>query len=154
MSAAPGPGLVHASAVAFETESGPSGVLITGQPGSGKSELALELMGLGAFLVADDQTRLQRVGDTLRMGCPDTIRGLIEMRGIGLITATALDTAPLRLVIDLDTPETERIPPPRFRAYGGIEIRLFRKCASRAFAAAIRQYLLQGQPHEMRGPAV
>ncbi len=135
-------GLIHGSAVAFELPEGRAGVLITGKPGAGKSELALELMAMGARLVADDQTQLHVDGGVVQMSPPATIRGLIEMRGIGLIRAKALELAPLAVMVDLDTTETERLPPLRMCDVEGVAVRLLRKCASRAFAAGIRQYVL------------
>ncbi len=141
-------GLIHGTSVAFDLGPRLAAVLITGRPGSGKSELALELMAMGAVLVADDQTRLERRGDRVILSAPPVLRGLIEMRGIGLLRAVSQDEAPLELLIDLDTVETERLPAPHWHLLEGCRIPLLRKCASRAFAAAIRQYVIAGHWQE------
>ena len=62
------------------------GMLITGDSGIGKSEIALELINRGHRLVADDAVELRRVGkDELRGTAPKMIRYLMELRGVGLI---------------------------------------------------------------------
>lgn len=149
---APVSGLIHGTSVAFPTGSEQAGVLITGKPGAGKSELALELMAMGAALVADDQTRLERRDTHIRLSCPAQLHGLIEMRGIGLLRAEPVASARLVLMVDLDTPENARMPEPRWHEIDGTRIPLLRKCASRAFAAAIRQYVLMGICRETGAP--
>lgn len=154
MIGADGTGLVHGSSVAFARSEGAVGVLITGHSGTGKSELALELMTLGARLIADDQTHLQREGGVIWLSCPAPIRGLIEIRGMGLLPAMPVAQAPLRVIVDLDRRESERLPPPRWHDVDGIAIRLFRNCASRAFAMAIRQYVLHCDWNDLEGRPV
>lgn len=62
------------------------GMLITGESGIGKSEIALELINRGHRLVADDAVEIRRVSrDTLRGTAPKMIRYLMELRGVGLI---------------------------------------------------------------------
>jgi HPr kinase/phosphorylase len=100
---------MHASCVAVSGR----GVLITGASGSGKSALALALMALGADLVADDQTELYQAGAGLMARCPAALSGLIEARGIGLLTAKAVGPCEIVLAVDLDAPEPDRLPPRR-----------------------------------------
>lgn len=97
---------LHASAVAIDGR----GCLITGASGSGKSTLAIELIGLGAGLVADDRTDIERRGGVLWLAAPASIAGLIEARGAGLIRMPFLDGAELRLIVDLDLAAPERLP--------------------------------------------
>ncbi len=67
------------------------GVLLTGKSGVGKSEAALELIKRGHQLVADDVVDICRVSETRLIGtCPETIRHLMEIRGIGLIDIRAM----------------------------------------------------------------
>jgi HPr kinase/phosphorylase len=88
-----------------------SGVLLRGPSGSGKSDLALRLIDDGARLVADDQTVLRRVGDTVEASAPATIAGRIEVRGIGILPCPAVATTILRLVVDLvPAAAIERLP--------------------------------------------
>jgi HPr kinase/phosphorylase len=62
------------------------GVLITGESGVGKSELALELISRGHGLVADDVVELNRIGpETLEGYCPPLLRDFIEVRGLGML---------------------------------------------------------------------
>ncbi len=137
-------GLIHGTAVAFETGRGLAGVLITGKPGAGKSELALELIAMGAWLVSDDQTGVQPRDGSVILSAPPRLRGLIEMRGVGLLRAETVEAAPLVVLVDLDTPETARLPEPHWHFLEGCRVPILRKCESRAFAAAIRQYVRFG----------
>ncbi|MCL2830104.1 MAG: HPr(Ser) kinase/phosphatase [Betaproteobacteria bacterium] len=62
------------------------GVLIMGDSGVGKSELALELVSRGHGLVADDVVELARVGPaTVEGHCPGMLRDYLEVRGLGLL---------------------------------------------------------------------
>ena len=62
------------------------GLLLIGDSGIGKSELALELVKRGHHLVADDAVELRRMGrDILDGSAPKMIRYLMELRGVGLI---------------------------------------------------------------------
>lgn len=107
-----------ASCVALEGR----GLLILGEPGAGKSTLALELMALGAELVADDIVLLSRVGDRLRAAAPPRLAGMIEARGIGLLDAPHRDGVLLSLAIDLDHMETQRLPQRRRTVLHGVPL--------------------------------
>ncbi len=62
------------------------GVLITGDSGVGKSELALELISRGHGLVADDVVEMGRIAPTTIEGrCPGMLRDFLEVRGLGLL---------------------------------------------------------------------
>ena len=90
------------------------GVLITGESGMGKSELGLELVSRGHGLVADDAVDLFRVSQTAIDGrCPELLRNLLEVRGIGLLDIKAIfgETAVrrkmrLKLIVHLVRKET------------------------------------------------
>jgi len=77
------------------------GVLLCGPSGCGKSDLALRLIDGGARLVADDYTELSLVGATINARAPETIKDLIEVRGVGVLKIGAALQAELGLVIDL-----------------------------------------------------
>jgi HPr kinase/phosphorylase len=63
-----------------------TGVLITGDSGVGKSELALELVSKGHGLVADDVVELARIAPTTLEGrCPGMLQDYLEVRGLGLL---------------------------------------------------------------------
>ncbi len=62
------------------------GVMITGESGVGKSELALELISRGHGLVADDVVELRRIGPEILEGrCPPLLRDFLEVRGLGML---------------------------------------------------------------------
>ncbi len=85
------------------------GVLISGESGLGKSELALELISRGHGLVADDVVEITRVGPNFLEGrCPGLLQNLLEVRGLGLLDIRTIfgETAvrrkmKLRLVVHL-----------------------------------------------------
>ncbi len=65
---------------------------------------------LRAKLVADDQTVLQMVDGRLMASAPDTLRGKLEVRGLGIVeVADSAAAAELIMVVDLD-PSAERLP--------------------------------------------
>ena len=134
--------LLHASTVAFETPGGWHALVLKGRSRAGKSELALELMAIGARLVADDQTRIMRDGTTLLADAPAPIRGVIEMRGIGLLGADPLSRVRVSVLVDLDQTEGARLPDARSTRILGLDVPTLHKVESRAFAAALRQYVL------------
>ena len=86
------------------------GVLITGESGSGKSELALELITRGHRLVADDAPEfIQIAPDVIDGTCPEMLQDLLEVRGLGILNVremfgqTAVKQSKyLRLVVHLD----------------------------------------------------
>jgi len=95
--------------------------LIRGPAGTGKSDLALRCLAIAptalipspALLVADDQTEISLNGDVLKVDAPETIRGKLEVRGLGIVNVPATTRANLRLVVDLMAPERiERLPDP------------------------------------------
>lgn len=96
---------VHCSCVAIDGRA----ILIGGRSGTGKSDLALRLIDRGAALVSDDYTIVRRARDQLIASAPETIRGMIEVRGVGLIELEPLADVPVALFIDLDR-APERLP--------------------------------------------
>jgi HPr kinase/phosphorylase len=103
------------------------GVLFRGPTGSGKSDLALRLIDSGGQLIADDYTELSLENATLIARAPQTIRGLLEVRGIGILKIDGTLQTNLGVIIDLVTPEqVERIPEDQSEELLGIHIPLFR----------------------------
>lgn len=100
---------VHAGCVALWSAQGWRGVLIEGPSGSGKSDLALRLIGRGWRLVSDDRTILWRSQGRLFAACPPTIAGRIEVRGLGVVAEEPLALAEVVLVARCEPP-AERMP--------------------------------------------
>ncbi len=100
------------------------GVLITGESGVGKSELALELISRGHGLVADDVVEISRIAaKTLEGRCPPMLKDFLEVRGLGVLNIRTIfgETAVrpkmnLKLIVHLERPgqpgavPTERLP--------------------------------------------
>lgn len=101
---------VHASSVAI----GDRAVLLFGPSGTGKSDLALRLIDEGATLVSDDYTELCARDGILVARAPDTIRGRIEVRGLGIMHLPVADDVRVALAVDLEPP-AERLPEPAKR---------------------------------------
>jgi len=102
---------------------GGEGVLILGEPGSGKSALALRLIDepgygisgvlLRSELIADDQVIVSRDQDRLTASAPAALRGKLEIRGLGIVTLVTPPSVPLALVVKLqDHAAIERLPDP------------------------------------------
>ncbi|HEY0314567.1 MAG TPA: aldolase [Allosphingosinicella sp.] len=85
------------------------GVLLRGDSGSGKSDLALRLIDRGAVLVSDDYTEVRVHDGRLLARAPATIAAKIEVRGVGIVTVPAAADVPLCLLVDLDR-VPERLP--------------------------------------------
>lgn len=141
------------------------GVLITGDSGVGKSELALELISRGQGLVADDVVEISRIAASALEGrCPPLLKDFLEVRGLGLINIRAIygETAvrpkmKLKLIAHLEKPakggardNVERLPLSELsEEILGVVVRkvVIPVAAGRNLAvlleAAVRNYILQ-----------
>ena len=140
------------------------GVLITGESGVGKSELALELISRGHGLVADDVVEISRIATrTLEGRCPPMLKDFLEVRGLGVLNIRTIfgETAVrpkmnLKLIVHLEKPgqagaaPTERLPLHEIAEdILGMSIRkiVIPVAAGRNLAvlleAAVRNYILQ-----------
>lgn len=115
--------LVHATTVMLSAAAKPFkgpehvAVMIMGPPGSGKSDLALRLIERGARLIADDQTALFIRDGRVFAEAPPPIRGMLEMRGLGVITLEAAPPSPLGLAVEIDPAhDIARMPDPAYYA--------------------------------------
>ena len=113
------PNRLHATCISIDG----AGILIRGSSGAGKSDLALRLISEGALLVADDQVNLHTKNGNLIACAPDSLDGLLEVRGIGIIRMSSQASTSIRLVIDLnDYKKIERIPEVKITELEGINL--------------------------------
>ncbi|MGE0714392.1 MAG: HPr kinase/phosphorylase [Alphaproteobacteria bacterium] len=127
------PILLHATTVAIDGVA----AVIEGPSGAGKSDLALRLVDGGARLVADDRTAIALVDGRLVARPPDTIAGLMEVRGIGIVEMPHVAEATVGLIVVLvPAHEIERMPDSEFRALLGFDVPVLRLDPHPASAAA------------------
>ncbi len=140
------------------------GVLLTGDSGVGKSELALELISRGSGLIADDVVELYRLGpESIEGRCPPMLRDFLEVRGLGVLNIrTIFGESALRprknvkLIVHLERPtgsdpsHLERLPlKPGTESLMGVDIHKVTVpvAAGRNLAvlteAAVRSHVLQ-----------
>ncbi len=86
-------------------------VLLTGAPGSGKSDLVLRLIDRGFVLVADDQVEIGADGMARP---PEALEGLLEVRGLGVMRFPFLGVARPVLLAELMPGPVVRLPEPRW----------------------------------------
>lgn len=94
------------------------GVMITGESGVGKSELALELISRGSGLVADDVVELYHIAPrTLEGRSPPLLMDFLEVRGLGMLNIRTIfgETAVrrrknLKLIVQLEKPAGANMP--------------------------------------------
>lgn len=105
---------VHATAIVV----GSAGLLFVGASGAGKSRTAFACLaaaqarGWNAALVADDRTELAVRGGRCLASCPQPIRGLLELRGTGIVSLPRVECAVIDLVVALAEPSAAtRLPP-------------------------------------------
>lgn len=131
----------HGSVVAVRGR----GLLITGPSGVGKSRLAMEMIALGAHLVADDAVKLRRRGASVMVSSPAPTRGMIEARGIGLLSCPAAGEVPLTAIYDLGTVEEARLPPWRHISLLGCSLPLILGPKEGHAAPALILYMTYGR---------
>ena len=109
---------IHSTSVVIDD----NGVLILGDSGSGKSDLALRLIDNGATLISDDISICRKNSNNIYLYCPPEIKGLLEVREIGIITVPFVERIKLRLVVNLKSNNNERFPKDSFFRILGIKV--------------------------------
>lgn len=131
---------LHGTCVAIED----SGVLLCGASGSGKSDLGLRLIEAGGALIADDYTDVVNIDGCLVASAPTTIRGLVELRGLGVLRIPYRDSVRLVSVIDLVAPDrVERMPRAATLTVLDVMLPLFRLAPFEASAVAKVRWIVR-----------
>jgi HPr kinase/phosphorylase len=114
---------IHATALALMDATRPFGarvedaVLLLGDSGAGKSDVALRLIAAGAKLVADDQTVLYIENGRVMADAPSALKGGMEIRGLGIMQLDKAPASPVILAVRLRAKNTVvRMPEPAFYA--------------------------------------
>ncbi len=142
----------HGTCVAMKSR----GLLIIGRSGSGKSAVALALLGLGCDLVCDDCVCLSvekgveksEQTDVIIATPPATAKPMIEARGIGLLNAplTPLSSKTrLIAVVDMDSASDSRLPAREYATLQNARIDLIRGANHANLHFALLQYLIHGR---------
>jgi len=113
---------LHATLVKLKS----SGILLLGKSGSGKSDLALRLIeNKGARLVADDIVMIERKQNKIYGSAPDNLRGMLEVRGVGIVTYPHIKKSEINMAVKLadSSGKTERMPIAAKEMILGLEIK-------------------------------
>ncbi|KPL67054.1 serine kinase [Erythrobacter sp. SG61-1L] len=100
-------------------------ILIEGQPGSGKSSLALALIDRGAMLVGDDGVTLEQCSGRLWASPPPNIAGKLEIRNVGIVDLPVAE-GPVALVLRLDPMAPRHVEQAERIALAGLHLPLIR----------------------------
>ncbi len=134
--------LIHASCVRYKDK----GILIMGESGTGKSDLALRLMDEGAILISDDYVDVTPNDGKAIANTPPTIEGLIEVRGIGLVKSDYENQCELGLVLELcNRDEIDRLPEAAYFDVEDVKIPLYKFDAFAASAIAKINLLIRNE---------
>lgn len=134
------PLFLHATSIAVNGRA----ALFIGPSGCGKSSLALQLIAIGATLVADDQCALFEKQERLFVERPSQLPPVIEARGIGLLNSPMSEPAEVILVVNMERVASERYPAAQHTEILGHQIKMIDKSDAPHFPSAVLLYLKQG----------
>lgn len=114
--------ILHAGLICAHEKGGWRGILIQGASGAGKSDLALRALDHGFRLVADDRTLVWTSGGALYGRAPANLAGLMEVRGLGVLTEPAVEFC--RIVLCVRDGIPDRMPEPAHIFHAGLSVPL------------------------------
>jgi len=137
--------LFHATCVNLRD----GGALLRGPSGGGKSDLALRIIDTGGRLVADDYVILSVQGNRVIAAAPETIKGLLEIRGVGVVEVPYTSSCEVKLIVDLVAADAvPRLPEPATEDLAGVPVPRIALDARQASAPAkIRMALKTSRSH-------
>jgi serine kinase of HPr protein (carbohydrate metabolism regulator) len=108
------------------------------------------MMDGGARLVADDQVETQALGGRLRAVAPETLDGLMEVRGVGVVSVPTIASVEVSLVIELmPSEDVPRMPEPSHTEIEGVRLPLFPIAPFEPSAAAKLRLAVRAARHEI-----
>ncbi len=114
---------IYATCVSFNSK----GILLLGASGSGKSDIALRLIfSHNCTLIADDRVDLLQANGQILASPPQSLQGLLEVRGLGIVNYPFIASIPVKVVVQLTSEVIERMPKPEFWDFENIKIPLFK----------------------------
>lgn len=117
-----------------------------GPSGSGKSDLALRIMDAGGSLISDDYTVLTVLNNQLVASPPENIKGMMEVRGVGLLRVPTIRSAIVDVLVSCSPKESiERLPPVIHTEIEGIQCRQLHLYPFESSAVAKLRAFLQNQ---------
>jgi serine kinase of HPr protein (carbohydrate metabolism regulator) len=120
--------ILHAGLIALRSNGAWRGALVSGSSGSGKSDLMLRALDAGFRLVADDRTVAWASEKRVFGRAPDKLLGLIELRGLGVLSEPPLVQAQACMMVRCEpfAVELDRVPDPEWATIAGVKIPLLR----------------------------
>ncbi len=120
--------ILHAGLIAGRRRGFWRGALIQGPSGSGKSDLMLRGIDRGGSLVADDRVLVWASGGRLYGRAPDTLKGLIEARGLDVLPMPTVPFAEIAISVHCVPlgAEIERVHGHQTETIAGVEIPMLR----------------------------
>ncbi|MGB1234320.1 MAG: HPr kinase/phosphorylase [Planktomarina sp.] len=132
--------LLHATAVAWQGRA----ALLLGPSGSGKSDIALQMMAYGCDLIGDDRVLVTVQESSLVATTPAPVSGKIEARGLGILHAPFVQSATLQFAVDLSRDDDARFPAITKHDVLQIPLHVYVKCRTTGLAAALFHLLRYG----------
>ena len=113
---------IHATCIKAKSK----GILLLGDSGTGKSDLALRMITMfSAKLVSDDRTDIRNDSGFIKASSPNILKGMLEVRGVGIVKFEHLKEVKVDLVVCLTNEKTERMPEKMVYELEGVKIPMF-----------------------------